>query len=104
MANLLRLLAISVVLISMMLLGGCSGSGGHSSTHVYSQGYNDPYSNWGRRTVYVDRDHDHNHRPKPPSVRPPSRPPGAKPPAMGRPPQRPTKPMQRPRPTPRGRR
>ena len=111
-------LLFALALIAGLLLSGCGGSGGYSSSTVVYGRYYDPYPGWGYRTVYRDyRPPPPHHRP-PPGYRPPpppNRPPPgyrpppthlpARPPNIGRPPggkppgHRPPRPT--PRPTPR---
>ncbi len=68
-------LLIGAMLSTILLLTGCSGSGGRSYSSVVYGSYYDPYPGWGHRTVYND------YRPRPPHHRPP---PGYRPPP-GRP-------------------
>lgn len=77
--------AISVTIF----LSGCSNSDSYSGTSYYRD-YHDPYPYWGRRTVYVR--HDDHDKPNRPDVRPP----GSRPPNIGRPPNRPSRPVHRP--------
>lgn len=61
------LIFLSVVVIAVMFLSGCSGSGSS-----YYRSYNDSNVHWGTHYVYYDDDHDHDNRP--PSMGRPERP------------------------------
>lgn len=90
----IELLLSLTIVITILFLAGCSNSDSYSGTTYYRH-YNDPYPNWGRRTIYVD--HGDYHKPRPPHNRPPNvRPPGSRPPNIGRPPNRPSRPVNRP--------
>lgn len=79
------LIFFGVVIIAVMFLSGCSGSGSN-----YYRGYNDSNVRWGTSYVYYDRDHndDHDDDNKPPNMGRPDRP--------DRPTQLPSRPVNRP--------
>lgn len=100
----LKLVTVTLtVSLALLLLSGCSGSGGNSASHTYYQSYYRASPGWGFAPIYYDHDRPNRpDRPRPPGVRPPGiRPPGGKPPGIGRPPHRPSiQPVNRPRPRP----